>query len=71
MFFHSRQRQVSERPFGTARIALCQWLSFLALALCLLFPYGLSVTSNAIHQTLADDALHCALGALHVIYRPT
>ena len=43
------------------------WLWGALLAFRLL-PYGLSVTSRPIGQPLADDALHGAGGALHVIY---
>jgi hypothetical protein len=64
--FH--QCQDRERFAETARIDLF----YLALPLPLAFrllPYGLSVTSRSIGQSLADCTLNRAGGPLNVIYR--
>src|SRR5579883_54 len=65
--FLRRQRQGRERFAETARIDLSYLVlsSFLAFRL---LPYGRSDVRRPIGQALADDALHGAFGALHVIY---
>ena len=61
-----RQYQDRERFAETARIDL-SYLALPVLAFRLL-PYGLSVTSRSIGQSLANCALNRTGGALHVIY---
>ena len=61
-----RQYQDRERSVGTARIDLF-YLASPVLAFRLL-PYGLSVTSRSIRQSLANSALNPTRGALNVIY---
>ena len=53
--------------FGTARIALFYLASPLPLAWRLL-PYGLSVVSLPVGQSLSDDALNGPFGSLNVVY---
>jgi hypothetical protein len=63
------RNQVHERFPGTARIALFASAFYvLVLALCRLLPYGRSLTSRSIGETLSNDAFDRALGAIYVIY---
>src|SRR5438128_2287971 len=62
-------RQASERLPETARIVVCPSpLALAAFALCLLLPYGRSLTRRSIGQALAYGAFEGAPGALYVIY---
>src|ERR1700687_1328170 len=65
--FHHHQCQDRERFVETARIDLFYLALPGALAFRLL-PYGLSVTSRPIGQSLADSALNRAGGTLNIIY---
>src|SRR5258705_5517913 len=64
--FH--RSQAYERSRRTARIVAYPSSLGSVFALCLLFPYGLSVTSCSISQPLADDAFDRTFGAFYVIY---
>src|SRR6266508_2411643 len=66
----THRSRASERSRGTARTGVPDsgWPFALAWALCLLLPYGCSLTRRSIGEALADDAPDGALGALYVIY---
>jgi hypothetical protein len=69
MHLRIHHTQASERFAGTARIALFASAFYvLVLALCRLLPYGRSLISRSIGETLSNDTFDCALGAFHVIY---
>src|ERR1700681_1766461 len=67
MPLRSHQHRVYGRSLQTARTGSFYSASVLVLAFRLL-PYGLSVTSGAVRQALADDSFERALGALHIVH---
>src|ERR1700720_3464831 len=69
MHLQIHRTQAPERFCGTARIALFASAFYvLILALYRLLPYGRSLRSRSIGETLSNDTFDCALGALYVIY---
>jgi hypothetical protein len=65
----THRNQAPERFVETARIALSALAFYvLVLALCRLLPYGRSLRSRSIGETLSNDTFDCARGALYVIY---
>jgi hypothetical protein len=65
----THRNQAHERLVETARIALFALAFYvLVLALCRLLPYGRSLRSCSIGETLSNDTFDRALGALYVIY---
>src|SRR5437762_1720250 len=62
-----RHNQAYERLLQTARIEPSYSALFFAWALCLLFPYGLSVVRLPVSEPLPDDAFNRALSALYII----
>src|ERR1700730_9818277 len=68
MLLRFHRSQAYERFQQTARIVVCPLSSAFAFAFRLLFPYGLSVKSRSISESLADDTFNRALGVLYIVY---